>query len=119
MRHAARPEYRVSHLTATMHRLVSLTVFTLIMGLASAGGAQSAPAARPVLPASDSIFKRARRLVSEGDGAAGSAIVDSMLRVSTEGTPAYGDALFWRGALAETAADAERDYRRVIVEIVP
>ena len=33
-----------------------------------------------------------------------------------EGTPAYGDALFWRGALAETAADAERDYRRVIVE---
>lgn len=116
MRHAARPEYRVSHLTATMHRLVSLTVFTLIMGLASAGGAQSAPAARPVLPASDSIFKRARRLVSEGDGAAGRAIVDSMLRVSTEGTPAYGDALFWRGALAETAADAERDYRRVIVE---
>jgi cell division septation protein DedD len=54
--------------------------------------------------------------VSEGDGAAGRAIVDSMLRVATEGTPAHGDALFWRGALAETAADAERDYRRVIVE---
>jgi cell division septation protein DedD len=42
--------------------------------------------------------------------------VDSLLRVAPEGTPAYGDALFWRGALAETAADAERDYRRVIVE---
>jgi cell division septation protein DedD len=99
-----------------MHRLVSLTVFTLIVGLAPAGDAQGAPAARPVLPATDTIFKHARRLVSEGDGAAGRAIVDSMLRVSTEGTPAYGDALFWRGALAETAADAERDYRRVIVE---
>ena len=42
--------------------------------------------------------------------------MDSLLRAAPEGTPAYGDALFWRGALAETAADAERDYRRVIVE---
>jgi cell division protein FtsN len=68
------------------------------------------------LPATDSTFRRARRLVSEGDGATGRAIVDSLLRAAAEGTPAYGDALFWRGALAETAADAERDYRRVIVE---
>jgi cell division septation protein DedD len=99
-----------------MRRLVSLTVFTLVACFAPAAHAQIAPPARPALPATDSIFKRARRLVSEGDGAAGRAIVDSMLRVSTEGTPAYGDAMFWRGALAETAADAERDYRRVIVE---
>jgi cell division protein FtsN len=54
--------------------------------------------------------------VSEGDGTAGRALVDSLLRAAPEGTPAYGDALFWRGALAETAVDAERDYRRVIVE---
>jgi len=54
--------------------------------------------------------------VSEGNGTAGRALVDSMLRVSTEGSPTYGDAIFWRGALAETAAEAERDYRRVIVE---
>lgn len=99
-----------------MLRLTRLTVCLLIVGLASTSDAQSAPSGAPALPATDSIFKRARRLVSEGDGAAGRAIVDSMLRVSTEGAPAYGDALFWRGALAETAADAERDYRRVIVE---
>jgi len=99
-----------------MHRLASLTVCILIVGLASASDAQSAPSGAPPLPATDSIFRRARRLVSEGDGAAGRAIVDSMLRASTEGAPAYGDALYWRGALAETAADAERDYRRVIVE---
>jgi cell division septation protein DedD len=99
-----------------MHRLVSLAVFALVVGRVSTGDAQGAPSARSALPATDSVFKRARRLVSEGDGVAGRAIVDSMLRVSAEGTPAYGDALFWRGALAETAADAERDYRRVIVE---
>lgn len=102
-----------------MRSLVRTAVFTLAaaMAFAASGTAQgAAPADRPPLPATDSIFKRARRLVSEGDGAAGRAIVDSMLRVATEGSQAFGDALFWRGALAETAADAERDYRRVIVE---
>ena len=102
-----------------MRSLVRTTVFTLVaaMTLADSGSAQgTAPANPPPLPATDSIFKRARRLVSEGDGAAGRAVVDSMLRAATEGSPAYGNALFWRGALAETAADAERDYRRVIVE---
>jgi outer membrane biosynthesis protein TonB len=64
----------------------------------------------------DSIFRRARRMVTEGNGAAGRMLVDSLLRRETEGTTAYGDALFWHGALAETASEAERDYRRVIVE---
>jgi cell division septation protein DedD len=102
-----------------MRSLVRTTVLTLgaVIAFAGSGAAQDpAPASRPPLPATDSIFRRARRLVSEGDGAAGRAVVDSMVRTAAEGSPAYGDALYWRGALAETAADAERDYRRVIVE---
>ena len=65
--------------------------------------------------ARDSAFLRARKLVMEGNGSVGRALVDSLLK-ATEGTPAYADALYWRGALAGMAADAERDYRRVIVE---
>lgn len=101
-----------------MQRFVSSAVLTLvaIATLARPSGAQGAGSTRPPLSASDSVFIRARRLVSEGDGATGRALVDSMLQAAPEGTPAYGDALYWRGALAETAADAERDYRRVIVE---
>jgi cell division septation protein DedD len=102
-----------------MHSHVARTVFLLaaIVCLSEASEAQSGAALQPPpLPASDSIFRRARRLVSDGNGATGRALVDSMVRASEEGTPAYGDAIFWRGALAETAADAERDYRRVIVE---
>jgi cell division septation protein DedD len=102
-----------------MHRFVSSIVFALVTtaSLTTSSAAQGAdPSARPPRSATDSVYQRARRLVSEGDGATGRAIVDSMLRVATEGTPTFGDALFWRGALAETAADAERDYRRVIVE---
>ena len=38
------------------------------------------------------------------------------MRAADPATPAYGDALYWHGALAPTAAEAERDYRRVIVE---
>ena len=67
-------------------------------------------------PSSDSLFRRARRMVSEGNGGAGRALVDTVLQRAEVGTPSYGDALFWRGALAQTAAEAERDYRRVIVE---
>jgi cell division septation protein DedD len=103
-----------------MHSHVQRTVVLIaaLFCLAKPGEGQSggAPVGLTPLPASDSIFRRARRLVSEGNGTAGRALVDSMVRASTDGTPAYGDAIFWRGALAETAADAERDYRRVIVE---
>jgi len=101
-----------------MRRFVTSTVFALAATaiLVRSSGAQDAAPARASTPPSDSIYQRARRLVSEGDGAAGRAIVDSILRAAAEGTPVYGDALFWHGALAETAAEAERDYRRVIVE---
>ena len=65
---------------------------------------------------SDSVFARAQRLASEGETAAGRKLVDSVLAASSERSPVYADALFWRASLAETAADAERDYRRISVE---
>src|SRR6478609_6958839 len=101
-----------------MHRFPRIVLLTVVAlcALAHRSDAQGNASNSAPLPATDSVFRRARRLVSEGDGAAGRALVDSLLRTAREGTPAYGDALFWRGALAETAADAERDYRRVIVE---
>jgi cell division septation protein DedD len=64
----------------------------------------------------DTLFLRARRLVAEGNGAAGRALVDSALAATADGTTEYATALYWRGALSSTAADAERDYRRIIVE---
>ncbi|MCY7379478.1 MAG: SPOR domain-containing protein [Gemmatimonadaceae bacterium] len=67
-------------------------------------------------PATDLLFRRARRAVADGNGVAGRALVDSLQRAADPATPAYGDALYWHGALAPTAAEAERDYRRVIVE---
>ncbi len=95
-----------------MHRLLRFCSVFLFL----AGTRVSAQASPLVPPPTDSLFRRARRLVSEGNGTAGRALVDSVLKTETEGTSGYGNALYWRGALSETAADAERDYRRVIVE---
>ncbi len=108
-----------------MRRLALATALLALCSaapLAAQGGAPPDSSARrggvPPLPASpnDSIFRRAKRLVSAGNGVAGRALVDSLLSRAPEGTSDYGDALYWHGALAETAAEAERTYRRVIVE---
>ena len=70
----------------------------------------------PVTPAADSVFARARRLVSNGNGAAGRVLVDSMIAAAMPDSPMYAEALYWRAALAATATDAEKDYRRLVVE---
>lgn len=71
----------------------------------------------PTIPtAADSVFARARQLVERGNGAAGRLLVDSMLTVAIPDTPAYGEALYWRATFATTSADAERDFRTVIVD---
>ena len=88
----------------------------LVALLVHAAGSAVAQSRAPQPSPNDTVFRRARRLVSEGNGVAGRALVDTLLSHEQEGRPGYGDALYWRGALAATAADAERDYRRVIVE---
>lgn len=64
----------------------------------------------------DAVFIRAQQMITAGQAAAGRAVVDSVLAATTEGTPRYAEALFWHASLNETAAGAERDYRRIAVE---
>jgi tetratricopeptide (TPR) repeat protein len=64
----------------------------------------------------DTTFLAAQRLVVEGRGDEGRAIIARELAAVPEGSPRYVEALYWRGALASTAADAERDYKRIIIE---
>lgn len=64
----------------------------------------------------DSLFARARQLVGDGNGAAGRALVDSVLGASTEGAALHGEALYWRAVLSESGAGAQHDYLRVTIE---
>ncbi len=64
----------------------------------------------------DSVLKRAQRLVADGQGAAGRALVDTVVAQAAAQPARLAEALFWRAALAEQAASAEKDYQRVTVE---
>lgn len=78
-------------------------------------GAQAGTPPRPTTSI-DSVFARARQLVVRGNGAAGRLLIDSVVAATSPDSQSYADAIYWRAALAATSADAERDYRRIIVE---
>ena len=87
-------------------RTFAIAAASVLIGFTNAG-AQTA--AHP-------IFARAQTLVSEGQGAQGRALVDSMYRISAPASAERAEALFWRATLAATAADAERDYRAIVID---
>jgi cell division septation protein DedD len=66
--------------------------------------------------AHDSLISRARKLSDAGNTADARRLVDSVLKVASQESPAYAEALYLRAALANVAVDAERDYRRLLVE---
>ena len=84
-------------------------VFSAVF-IGSSASAQTA--ARPI----DPVFVRAQALVSDGNGAAGRALIDSMIAATPPSAPLYPQALFWRASLAASAADAENDYKHIVVD---
>jgi cell division septation protein DedD len=102
-------------LTRSIVRCIE-AAFLLAIGTSLGAQNVAAQGAPQVPPAADSVFTRARRLVSGGNGAAGRVLIDSMLAAAPPDSPTYADALYWRAALAASPADAERDYRRLVVD---
>ena len=100
-----------------MRTPVRLLGAALLLALGTSLRAQNVAAqGSAVTPAADSVFVRARRLVTNGNGAAGRVLVDSMISAATPDSPTYAEALYWRAALAASPPDAERDYRRLVVD---
>ena len=64
----------------------------------------------------DPVFVRAQTLVSDGNGAAGRALIDSVIKATSPTARLYPEALFWRASLASNAADAESDYKHIVVD---
>lgn len=64
----------------------------------------------------DPVFVRAQALVSDGNGVAGRALIDSVLAATQPSARLYPEALFWRASLASNAADAESDYKHLVVD---
>lgn len=90
-----------------MRRLLLAALLVLVPALATAQ--------QPDSMATDTIFLRAQRLVAEGQGDAGRALVQRELDSATPGSARYAEALYWHAVVAATAADAERDLRSIVV----
>lgn len=118
-----------------MHILSTLAItaapFSILLTLGAAAHAQTpgedsarlhtvrqtgAPSTASAPSVNDSLFRRAEQLVREGHGETGRALVDTLLARTRPGSAQHAQALYWRASLASDAAEAERGYRRVIVE---
>lgn len=87
-----------------------------LFGLFAAAAAPMHAQGFGVPPKADSAFARARTLVTEGNGVAGRTLVDSVMQANKPGTPTFVEGLWWRAALAEQAATAEKDLLRLAIE---
>jgi cell division protein FtsN len=92
-----------------MSRWTGLFAVPLLFA-ATLAAAQASP--RPT----DPVFVRAQTLVSDGNGVAGRALIDSVIAVTQPTARLYPEALFWRASLAANAADAESDYKHIVVD---
>lgn len=90
---------------------------TMSAVITAGAGAQAAPvSAAPVSAAMDRAIARARAAVDAGEGADARAVLDSLVKVSPAGSNDMAEALFWRAALAERLSDAERDWKRLVID---
>jgi cell division septation protein DedD len=91
----------------------SLVALALVV-VAPAAWGQGIPLAPPGM--TDSTVIRARRLASDGNAAAGRALLDSAMAASKEGSPEYVNALFGRAMIAGSGDEARKDYLRIAVD---
>lgn len=89
--------------------------WTVLSGVLLLSAATLAPAQTPARP-TDPVFVRAQNLVSDGNGVAGRALIDSVIASTPPMARLYPEALFWRATLASNAADAESDYKHIVVD---
>jgi cell division protein FtsN len=92
---------------------VKPVAFVLLLSCGAGLNGQTADSVRPQDPA----LQRARQLMTDGKVTEGRRLIDSLMGVTPPENPLYADALYWRAALAPTAAEAERDYRRLLIDV--
>ena len=69
-----------------------------------------------IAPGAATAVARARAMASDGNASGARGVLDSLLAMLPAGAPEAALALHTRAGMAESTANAERDYRRVVVE---
>lgn len=100
--------------------LSAATMLCTAVGGAQVASGGSAPvagqAASRISPALAGAVTRARALVDQGNGADARFILDSLVKASPLASFDLAEALYWRATLAEQIGDAERDWKRLVIE---
>ncbi len=86
--------------------LAGVVVATMILG--SRVDAQASP--------DSALYAKAQQMVSNGEADAGRKLVDSLVNAAPPGSAQYAEGLYWRATLAASGNDAEKDYRRIVVD---
>jgi len=79
--------------------------------------AQTPAASAVVSPAVDRAIARARAAVDAGDGADARAVLDSLVKAAPAASNELAEILFWRATLSERLSDAERDWKRLVIDV--
>lgn len=113
-----RPSPRAPRARHARIALAPIALAAWLLVAPTPGEAQAAPTGAPATRAdsAQAIFRRAQRLVTDGQGAEGRALADSMVNAAEPGSPAEAEALYWRATLAESWEVAQRDYLRIMLE---
>lgn len=99
----------------TMRRSASLAGLA-ILGLLAWPSARPLQAQATRADSAQVVFRRAQRLVNDGQGVEGRVLVDSLLNAAEPRSAEEAEALFWRATLAESWEGAQRDYLRIMLE---
>ena len=92
-----------------MPRPIWISAALILLVAGAADGQSSARAA-------DAAFARAQEMANDGNTPGGRALIDSIVKSTPPTSPVYPQALYWRATLATNAADAESDYRHIVVD---
>jgi len=87
-----------------------------VLGMIVAAAAWSGVANAQAAAVDSTPYIQARDMVSNGEVEKGHRVIDSLLKAAAPGSPAYAEGLYWRAAISQSARDAERDYRQVVVD---
>ncbi|MES2522527.1 MAG: SPOR domain-containing protein [Gemmatimonadota bacterium] len=86
------------------------------IGAVAAGAQETAPPAITINPATQAAITRARGLANAGKDTLARALLDSLVSKQESGSEEFAESVYWRAVLADRAADAERDWKRLTIE---
>lgn len=75
------------------------------------------PLCAQVSPTVEGAINRARGHMNSGDGSVARAVLDSLVKEVPRASDDLAEVLYWRAAMSEQVADAEQDWKRLIIDV--